>query len=281
MRFLYLTDAHGSQCAFNMLYSQLKDLGDEAQHVGVVIGGDNLPKGSGIEKMQKKFLKGFLREFFQRINEITPYVYMMFGNDDLVSRLPLFERLIDEGLVKNLDTKGQVLPFFKDGWSYFGYPYVPEYPFGLKDWVRFDTVQDKITLNRPPQFSAPCRSGPEGLRPINPPEHFLADLQALPSIEEDLSSVKLDCPERTIVFFHSPPFGIGDSVIRKVYPEECIGSKAIYAWIVEQVPELVLCGHIHEDVFDGAVPKHGDSNQRRAYVIQPGALPPRPVLIKV
>jgi len=132
-RFIYVTDLHG-WCEG---YEAVLAFAVQHQAVAIVNGGDMLPKGSGILKEQKRFIRSWLSGYLGRCRQAGIALYGMFGNDDLASRLPYWREVLAEcSGAFDLTERWHELP---EGLSVRGLNYVPDAPFGLKDWMVLDS----------------------------------------------------------------------------------------------------------------------------------------------
>jgi Icc-related predicted phosphoesterase len=213
------------------------------------LGADLLPKGSCMLERQKDFIKKYLKNFYQRCQNKGISVLATFGNDDVWSRKPYFKKYADL-----LDEK----PFEMGGFEFKSYPYVQDYPFGLKTACKLDfegwTCPDKYISN-------PVDLSPTGgLQRIE--EDIAEYFGKKGTIEEDLK--KIPVSNKTIMAIHQPPWSLSLDVC---LGGRRVGSKAVYDWIEKTKPKLVLCGHIHESyqitgIWKGYIGK--------TLVIQPG-----------
>lgn len=212
------------------------------------LGADLLPKGSGILDKQKKFVKGFLRKWYSRCQENGVNVLAMFGNDDIYTRKKYFREygsLLDEQ------------PTTIEDYTFLGYPFVPDYPFGLKTACKLDYLGWE--LQEPYLGQAVDVDDSKGIIPI---EDVKGYFNKKGTIEEDLKG--LPGGDKAIVALHCPPQGYDLDVC---IDNRRVGSKAITDWILEKQPALCLCGHIHESPKVSGVWKNKIGN---TVVIQPG-----------
>lgn len=244
MKFLYGTDFHGSK----KHYEDIFNFAIEHKIFTVHIGSDILPKGPGILEIQKNFVNGYLKEFYQKSHKEGIEVLAFFGNDDIYSRKKYFKKyalLLDEE------------PYEREGYEFKAYPYVQDYPFGLKTACKLDHegwVCPDSYINKPVDLSP---TG--GLQEIeNAREYFLKK----GTIKEDLD--KISATDKTIMAIHQPPWALNLDVC---LDGRRVGSKAVYEWIEEKQPKVVLCGHIHESFSKTGVWK---GNIGKTLVIQPG-----------
>lgn len=125
IKFLYTTDLHGDIDK----YRKLLDLAIEHDIDLIHLGADLLPKGSGILKAQKNFVKGYLKSFYIECRDKGINVLAFFGNDDLYTRKKYFRKyaeLLDE------------VPYEQNGYTFKAYGYVPDYRFALKSACKID-----------------------------------------------------------------------------------------------------------------------------------------------
>ena len=235
MRFIYVTDLHGWQQGYE---ATLECAGKEGC-TAIVNGGDMLPKGSGILEEQRCFITSYLRDFFRRCHEHGVSYYGMFGNDDLASRLKYWRDVLhnSQGTLDLTDRWHHA----QDGLWLRGVNWVPDHPFGLKDWSVLDTKD----FERPLQFSDPVVSGPAGFERIPDIEAFFA---ARPTMTEILDSIAEEAPDmsRAIVVVNAPPAGVGLATLGGILSGKDVGSQALHGWIRRCQPLLTLHGHIHE-----------------------------------
>ena len=251
--FIYFTDFHGSEMLHNRLLKQAEKFGVRL----LISGGDLCPHKDNPDR----FLRKFFRNWLTSAQNSGIQVFGMFGNDDFAAHLYLLDELEAEGIFVRIDNKTVEY----QGWKFWGYNFVPELPFGLKDWVKLDYPN----APRPPQLTSPVISSPSGYQFIPDIERFFAERG---SIAEDLASVKFTDPQHTIAVTHSPPQGLGLDV---TYDGQRVGSRSISEFIQREQPILSLHGHIHESpqVTGKWLVKTGGTT-----AIQPG---PRPVLIEI
>ena len=247
MIFVYGTDLHGRREG----YKALAKAAQEQNADFIVSAADSLPKGGYMLEEQRQFLQ-WLKSFSRKCP--CP-LYFGFGNDDLKYLVKEAQTAADEtgGSLRLLQPRGDL-----GGVSYMSYPYVPEYPFGLKDWVRFDTD----TSIRPPQLGPSVLSDDTGFVKLAAgPEEAEAKIRSWGTIRSDLSKVS----RAEIAFIHAPPVGMGMDVC---YDYRAVGSLAVREWVEKHQPLISLHGHIHEshEVTGKWKGKLGD-----AVVVQPGS----------
>lgn len=244
MNFLYATDLHGSIAKYDALLNFALYYDIKLIH----LGADLLPKGPNIFEIQKKFVNGFLKEYYQRAKDKGIDVIAFWGNDDAYPRKKYFRKyatLLDE------------VPYHKDYYEFKAYGIVPDYPFGLKSACKIEYPGWKCPEA---YISAPVEFTDQGIVRIQDIDDYFLKKG---TIEDDLKGIEVN--NKTIMATHCPPCSVDLDVC---YHGRRVGSKAIYDWILEKkcIP-LVLCGHIHENYRVTGVWKNyiGDT-----MVIQPG-----------
>lgn len=206
-----------------------------------------LPKGSGIFEIQKKFVNGYLKQFYDRCKENGIEVLAFFGNDDIYTRKKYFKKygtLLDE------------VPYQKDGYEFKAYPFVQDYPFGLKTACKWDSIDWRCPekyIHKPSDVSE------QGW--VNIPDTN-AYFSAKGTIEDDLKAIH--ATNKTIMAIHQPPWALSLDVCMD---GRRVGSEAVYNWIQREQPLVVLCGHIHENYTVTGVWK---TYIDKSIVIQPG-----------
>lgn len=247
LRFLYATDLHGDERKYN----DVLELAIEHEIDLIHLGADLLPKGSHLEKIQKKFLKGFLKDFYDRCSIRGIKVLCFFGNDDIYrykKYLRVYGSLLDEE------------PYIVNGYTFNAYPYVPDYPFPLCNACKYDhdTWEPEFYEGKKVLMTE------EGRLVIdNPSEYF----KQKGTIKDDLDQIHAD--DNTIMAIHTPPSGLNLDVCGGFGPIRRVGSLSVHNWIEKEQPLLVLCGHIHES---HRVTGFWKAELGNTLVIQPGQL---------
>ena len=245
LQLIYATDLHGSIPHYENVFNFAVEHNFKLIH----LGADLLPKGSGILKIQKDFINGYLKDFYKRCKNCNIKVLSFFGNDDIYSRKPYFKKFANL-----LDEK----PYDFEGYEFKAYGYVQDYPFGLKTACKLD--HDGWTC---PDFytGTPVDIGPTGLKKIEGSieEYF----QKKGTIEDDLK--KIPVTNKTIIAIHQPPWSINLDVCQD---GRRVGSKAVYDWILKNpCTRLILCGHIHENF---KMTGEWKAQINKTLVVQPG-----------
>jgi Icc-related predicted phosphoesterase len=253
-RFCYGTDFHGEPKHFN----NILDFSVEQKIDLIHLGADILPKGYDILKEQKQFTKGFLKNWYTKCTEKGITVLAMFGNDDLYSRKKYFREyatLLDEH------------PYSRDGYNFYGYEKVTDYPFSLKSACKLDYpgwIMKEEYLGKALDINE------DGFVPITDVKSYF-DKKG--TIEEDLKTIPGG--KNALVAIHCPPQGMGLDVC---VGGRRVGSKSVAEWIVREQPLLVLCGHIHESYNCSGIWKTEIQNTT---VIQPGQIGPKTTVVLI
>jgi Icc-related predicted phosphoesterase len=222
IKFIYSTDLHGNYKKYEDVFSFAIKHDIKLIH----LGADTLPKGPGLLNIQEKFVKSYLRNFFINCQEKGIKILASFGNDDLYSRKKYFRRyasLLDE------------IPYNLSGYTFKSYPFVLDYPFGLKTACKLDYIGWKCP---DPYIGTPCDYHDSERYPIIDINDYFSKKG---TIEEDLKNIPAD--NKTIMAIHQPPNAMGLDVCADL---RRVGSKSVYDWILREKPLLVLSGHIHE-----------------------------------
>lgn len=242
LEFVYATDLHGDERKYSQVFKFAV-----ANNIKLIhIGADLLPKGSSITSVQRRFVNGYLKEFYDRAVKNEIKILAFWGNDDLFSfkqRFKAYGELLDE------------TPYTHDVWRFYAYPFVPDYPFGLKDACKLDHAG----FVRPEQRGNPLTDINGQLTKIPNIEKYFVDKG---TIEEDLKTL----PEgnNVIMSIHCPPSNCELDICADM---RRVGSISVFQWLMSHNVALCLCGHIHESPdFGGYSMAHVGNN----LVIQPG-----------
>jgi len=232
MKFIFVTDIHGNEKA----YRDLLNLAEELEVDAVVFGGDILPMPGSIDSFafgQGAFIKGFLRPTIENFrSRSNAEIYLMLGNDDASGCADELESLERDGLAKYTHMR---VHEFGDLFVY-GYSFVPLTHFGIKDWEKYDTV-DQV----PPRMAFPPFFTKEGgITQID----IERDIRPRGTIEDDYKNVLSETiPSKTIYVTHTPPYNTALDII---FDGRHVGSKPLRSFIEKNQPPLTLHGHIHE-----------------------------------
>jgi uncharacterized protein len=236
MQFIYVTDLHGWEEGYLKIFEIAKERGCRA----IINGGDMLPKGPGALEKQKKFVKGFLDTYFKVCDTHGIWNYAMFGNDDFRSRLKYWKEMIAKHPgVRDISETSE--PLIGTDLSVRGFNYVPDYPFGMKDWCTLDHDGWKR-----PECMKPIVSTDNGIQPCDPDMLF----KTRGPIAEMLRSISNEygnSMRKTIFVSHCPPAGVGLASILDNMNLRDVGSAAVAEWIGKVQPLASFHGHIHEN----------------------------------
>ena len=243
IRFIYTTDLHGNILKFQKVLEFALKHDIKLLH----LGADMLPKGSNLLKIQKRFIKNYLKDFHTECSGHGIKVLSFFGNDDLYvykRHFREFANLLDE------------VPYELNTYKFKAYPYVLDYPFGLKTACKLDYERWKLTES---YLTNPCDYNDHGYYLIEDIEKYFIQKG---TIEKDLKDLHAD--NKTIMAMHMPPCAMGLDVC---YGNKRVGSLSVLNWIRDKKPLLVLCGHIHESPKISGIWK---TVMGKTTVIQPG-----------
>ncbi len=232
----FVTDLHGQPGRYRKLFDSItKEL-----PLAVFFGGDLLPhrlkKVENYESFTDDFLFPALEELTDNLDDRTPELFIILGNDDARSEEERFIEKSADGLFNYICQKKQPFHNFK----IFGYPYIPPSPFQLKDWEKYDVSR---------YVDPGCIHPTEGFRTIETTEDIeyatiKKDLEMMTD-DEDLS--------KAVFLFHSPPYetyldraALDGKSFDHVPLDVHVGSIAIKRFIEQRQPLVTLHGHIHE-----------------------------------
>lgn len=235
-RMVYTSDLHGDLELYRAAGEAAVRRGADA----LILGGDLCPgtpsaSSTHLPRAQPEFLLREIAPLAEAWRQARPAlrIFAIPGNDDCRTVLPALRQLEVKGLVENIHQKSTQL----GAYTLVGLAFVPPTPFSFKDFERRDTADDGP---RQPQI-ARCVAGTEhGFQLI---EDFQAYLDSLPTIQEELTRLPVEEPERTIAVMHCPPYHTRCDVL---FSGAHIGSTAVRRWIERHQPLLTLHGHIHE-----------------------------------
>jgi uncharacterized protein len=232
----FVSDLHGKPDRYRKLFNAVeKEMPD-----AVFFGGDLLPhrmkKVETFDSFTQDFLFPELKKLKDTRKDRAPDVFMILGNDDAGSEEDSFIEESRNGLFHYIHQK----KIKWQGFSIFGYSFVPPSPFQLKDWEKYDVSR---------YVDPGCIPPTEGFRTKEPKEDIeyatiQKDLVALAGTE-DLS--------KAIFLFHSPPYqtlldraALDGKMVDHAPLDVHVGSIAIKRFIEERQPLITLHGHIHE-----------------------------------
>jgi len=214
MRFVYATDLHGDEGK----YLKALDLSISQKASLLHIGADILPKGYSMLPRQKDFINKFLPQFIQKCSQKGIH-FLAMGNGDIWTRKPLYRKECDPLLDET--------PTSIEDFTFSGYPFVPDYPFGLKTACKYDFSGwvPELYTQTPSEYTE------EGMVPISDVAQYFKDKG---TIEDDLRGRSASPNE--IIATHSPPIGLGLDVC---IDGRRVGSKSVLQWIERAQPYMV------------------------------------------
>lgn len=231
MRFIYACDIHGDTNKYERLFQKAKEENIEY----IVFGGDLLPKRGIRVIIQPEFIKGFLNEFFKKLNDNNIKCILIPGNDDLekfdIQINELCERYTN---IYNIDNKRLDI----ENVNFIGLSKVLDHPFGSKNRV---LVEENLKMQ--PQLSEDIYINKDtAIITIEEWEEYRQT--NIDKMEDILSNLpKADKEKKTIYVFHNPPYGVGLDVCANGLQ---VGSKAIMKFLEDSNSYMSLHGHIHE-----------------------------------
>lgn len=237
----FVSDIHGSISRYKSFF----ELIEKEKPSAVFMGGDLLPSGmfaftsnalASIDFIEDVLKKGF-SSLKEKMGKEYPEVFLILGNDDGRADEGAFIEAEKSGIWKYVH--GKKVEF--QGYSIFGYSYVPPTPFMLKDWERYDVSRYVDPGCFPPE---------EGAFSIEVNKKLIPFL----TIKKDLDKLtEGDDLSKSIFLFHSPPYqthldraALDGKTFEHVPLDVNVGSIAIKRFIEERQPLLTLHGHIHE-----------------------------------
>lgn len=240
MRIVFTCDLHGRKNLYEEMFRYAVSEGADC----IIIGGDLLPTRlkspyklltGGIDfqealHVQISFIDSFLKPAIDGFAGRYPDIRIFYvpGNHDWSIAIEHLKSSVGQAVCLHLrkETFGDI--------TLAGYGCVTDSSFWVKDWVRKDVSGSSCIPSRYPLLST--KDGIE----VSPGGAYA--LQK-PSIEEELVSLTLPDPAKTICVFHCPPYGTG---LDTLYSGKAIGSRSITEFIRKNGPFISMHGHIHE-----------------------------------
>ncbi len=242
MRIFYATDLHGHR----KKYEAVERIAVREGVAAVVQGGDLLPHGSPLHRVQGEFLDEFLTPQIERLAAAGIEFLGILGNDDLRALDGRFEAACARANGAHAIAGRKVA---LGGFEFIGLDFVPDCPFRLKDRCR----RDREGFVFPPQNGRAVFSTAAGFREVM---DWPAEAMGLPTIEEELARLPVpEDPARAVYVIHTPPSGLGLDLCAggrsgRGLP---VGSRAVYEFLRRVQPCMSLHGHIHESPDVGQV----------------------------
>lgn len=237
----FVSDLHGRVYRYEGLFKAIIEQRPKA----VFLGGDLTPSGLMHSRTHGREFQHFITDYLalnlQRLKATMgleyPDVFVILGNDDARAE----ESAIADGESRFIWKYAHNRKFDWEGYTVYGYAYVPPSPFLLKDWERYDVSR---------YIDPGCVSPEEGMRSVP----ISGDEQRYSTIKKDLDCLT-DSADlgKSIFLFHSPPHntkldraGLDGKFIDDVPLDPYVGSIAIRRFIEKRQPLITLHGHIHE-----------------------------------
>lgn len=233
----FVSDLHGSIYRYNKLTEEIRK---EKPDV-VFFGGDLLPhalrNAEGYDDFANDFLIPEFIKLKKEMKEQYPEIFVILGNDDFRSEEQKIKDAQKLGIWKYVHYKSE--QFFDH--EIFGYTYVPVTPFRIKDWEKYDLIENEI---RP--GCVPIADG------FNTVDVDRSDEKH--TIKEDLENLTDNKDLSNAIFImHSPPHntfldraGLDGIKVDGKQLDVHVGSEAIRNFVEKKQPLLTLHGHIHE-----------------------------------
>ncbi len=229
MKFLYVTDLHGSQWKYHKILVEAVCRKVDA----VVHGGDMLPK-QGMLTGQTEFLIDYLDGYLDGYDNYNIEFICNLGNDDLIINDELLDSICDRH--PHAHNVTQRVKKVRDH-EFIGFDLVADTPFRLKDRNRMDHADAPF----PEQFGTGLISSQGRWSEL---DDWIAYARTLPTIEDELKKlVKPMDPSKAIYLIHMPPDGQGFATC---LDGREVGSRAVTEFILKMQPLLTFHGHIHE-----------------------------------
>lgn len=230
MKFIYTSDIHGDIEKFETLLN----LSIQNDIKFIIFGGDLLPKKADRrEPIQREFIKGYLKEFYKKLEEKNIKFIGILGNDDMKAIEDEYYTMIAE-FPNIIDIDGKKVDI--DGLSFIGLNKVMDTPFMRKDHVVVEEGQEM-----PTQFSDKIYINNSF---ITVEEWEQMRKSTVTKMEDCLANLpKPTEGYKAIYVLHDPPYGVG---LDNCKDGDKPGSKSIAKFLEESNAYMSLHGHIHE-----------------------------------
>lgn len=241
LKCFFVTDLHGQIDRYEKLFKKIL----EGRPNAVFIGGDLLPSPlmslSSNNMLYQDFVNSFLAKELKSIQKklgmAYPEIFIILGNDD---------GRMEEAAMLDISSQGIWTYCHNrhinwEGFSVYGYSFVPPTPFRLKDWERYDVSR---------YIDPGCIAPMNGALSMPVSEYELE----YSTISEDLEKLTVNMDsQKSILLFHSPPYNckldraaLDGKMVDYAPLDVHVGSIAIQRFIEEKQPLITLHGHIHE-----------------------------------
>ncbi len=229
MKFIYACDIHGDKNK----YEKLLSLCLEKNINNIVIGGDLFVKNAPLRiPIQREFVNGYLKEYFDKLKEKNINFICIIGNDDLnIPCKEYYEMIKDYKNIYDVTNSKKNI----DDISFIGLQYVLDTPF-----MRKDNVAREKDFIIPNQFHENIYI--DDCQKVITKEQWFEFSKKIPMMENLLNN--LPKPDKKAIYlFHDPPYGVGLDVCND---GSIVGSKAIYNFLLNSDALMSFHGHIHE-----------------------------------
>jgi len=202
----------------------------------IAIAGDLFPKDKGIQD-HFNFMYHIIK-YANQLKDLDIELVLILGNDDNQLLIPEFEKLDKEGLLHFVHDKVKTI----QGYEFVGMPWVKDYPFTYKFWIKIDISEDPGISTK--QFGHPIILD-ENNKWQEIEGSYLHYLLEKGSIEKSLNDLipQVKDMSKSIWLIHVPPAYMKLDVCG--HGEE-VGSKAVTYFLDHNEPMLTIHGHIHE-----------------------------------
>ena len=232
MRFIYACDIHGD----NVKYEKLYNVAKKNKINNIVVGGDLLPKKADLRApIQRRFINGDFKKYFEKLQNDNIKFIGILGNDDLEIVEPEYKEMISE-FSNVIDIDGKKADI--DGISFIGLSKVLDTPFMRKDRIVVEKGQEMPEQLKETIYINKCHDA------VTVEEWRKLRNTMVPRMENELNNLPRSTQGLKAIFiFHDPPYGIG---LDNCKNGELVGSKAIAKFLEQSNAYMSFHGHIHE-----------------------------------
>ena len=237
----FVTDLHGQLERYKKLFKLI----EKEKPSAVFMGGDLFPSGLFALTSQNNVINDFLNDVLvnefsrlkKKLGKDYPRVFIILGNDDGRFEEDEIIKAEELGIWEYIHDKKVQL----EGFSIYGYSFIPPSPFQLKDWEKYDVSRYVDPGCVPPEEGSHSKE-------------IKKDDIIYGTIQKDLEIlIGDDDVSIAIMLFHSPPYktkldraALDGKMFDHVPLDVHIGSIALQRMIEEKQPFLTLHGHVHE-----------------------------------
>jgi len=201
----------------------------------VLIAGDILPKDNGI--LAQLSYKTHLEKYAKKIKETGAKLILTLGNDDNQLIIPwMIQKSNEDKLWYYLENNYCDV----DGYRFIGMPYVLDYPWAYKYWIRSET-KDNLMISSF-QYDQPIIVNENNkFQNIQNYQQYLSEKESLWEILDKLG--KESQQHQCICLIHMPPAGARLGICKS---GAAVGSDSVLKFIEQYQPLITIHGHIHE-----------------------------------